>query len=67
MVLEPMLEENFRRSMIIGDGNAMVFLQNPISLGILLLTLVLTVYLRARRHTVFDQVEAADAQSAESK
>ncbi|QJP14158.1 tripartite tricarboxylate transporter permease [Starkeya sp. ORNL1] len=68
MVLEPMLEENFRRSMIIGGGNAMVFLKNPISLGILLLTLVLTIYLRARKHTVMDEFDpTAGEQAVETK
>ena len=36
-VLGPMAEENLRRAMVISDGNAMVFLQRPVSLVIVLI------------------------------
>jgi putative tricarboxylic transport membrane protein len=41
LVLGPMLEENFRRAMVLSDGNWLVFVQRPISLGFLLLAAVL--------------------------
>lgn len=44
LVLTPMLEENFRRAMIISNGDATVFLTHPVSAGILLLTVGLAVF-----------------------
>ena len=38
-VLGPLMEENLRRSMVISFGDPMIFLQRPISLGILVVTL----------------------------
>ena len=57
-VLGPMLEENLRRAMILGRGDATVFLTRPISLTLLVLTvLVLVVVLlpsiRKKREEVF--------------
>jgi putative tricarboxylic transport membrane protein len=40
-VLGPMLEENLRRSMLIGQGNPMIFLERPISAALLLTAVVL--------------------------
>jgi putative tricarboxylic transport membrane protein len=40
-VLGPMMEEYFRRSMLVGRGNLMIFIQHPISLVMLLFTLAL--------------------------
>jgi TctA family transporter len=40
-VLAPMLEENFRRAMMVSDGSAMIFLTRPISLGFLVASAVL--------------------------
>jgi TctA family transporter len=37
LVLGPMLEENFRRAMVLSNGDWSVFVQRPISLGFLLL------------------------------
>ncbi len=37
LVLGPMLEENFRRAMVLSDGDWSVFVRRPISLGFLLL------------------------------
>jgi TctA family transporter len=37
LVLGPMLEENFRRAMVLSSGDWSVFVQRPISLGFLLL------------------------------
>jgi putative tricarboxylic transport membrane protein len=43
MILGPILEENFRRSLLLSHGDPMVFLQRPISLGFLILTVALVV------------------------
>src|SRR6476646_10420635 len=37
LVLGPMLEENFRRAMVLSEGDWSVFVTRPISLGFLLL------------------------------
>jgi TctA family transporter len=41
LVLGPMLEENFRRAMVLSDGDWSVFVQRPISLAFLLLAAAL--------------------------
>jgi TctA family transporter len=41
LVLGPMLEENFRRTMVLSDGDWSIFLRRPISLGFLLLAAAL--------------------------
>ena len=43
MILGPMLEENLRRALVLSQGNPMVFLERPISLGLLLAALGLVV------------------------
>jgi putative tricarboxylic transport membrane protein len=43
LILEPMLEENFRRALLISRGDASVFVTRPISLAILLATVALLV------------------------
>jgi TctA family transporter len=58
LVLGPLLEENFRRAMVLSDGDAMVFLQRPISLGFLiaaalLLAAVLLPSIRRGRQEAF--------------
>jgi TctA family transporter len=52
-VLGPMLEDNFRRALRLSHGDPMVFLERPISLGLLLAALVLlaTVVLPGIRRT----------------
>jgi putative tricarboxylic transport membrane protein len=47
LVLGPMLEENFRRAMVLADGDWSVFVRRPISLGFLTLSaaLLLTITL----------------------
>ncbi|CAM5764898.1 hypothetical protein LMIY3S_01302 [Labrys miyagiensis] len=52
LVLEPLLEENFRRAMIISGGDASTFFTRPISLGILVLTLLLALLLSSRKMSV---------------
>jgi putative tricarboxylic transport membrane protein len=63
VVLEPMLEQNFRRALIIGDGDVMTFLKNPISLGILLFTVVVMVYFKFKKRLLVDDV-VGDADEA---
>jgi TctA family transporter len=41
LILGPMFEEQFRRLMIISDGSFMIFIDRPIALSILLLTVAL--------------------------
>jgi len=55
-----MLEENFRRSMLTSRGDLMIFLERPISLGLLVISalLLLSIALpsiRAGREDVFQE------------
>ena len=43
-ILGPMIEENFRRSLIISDGDLSFFIQKPISLGFLILSVLILIY-----------------------
>jgi len=43
VVLGPMFEENLRRALLVSRGDPMVFLTRPISLSIVILTVVLVV------------------------
>jgi putative tricarboxylic transport membrane protein len=57
-VLGPMMEENLRRAMLLSRGDPMVFVQRPISLGLLLtaaflLVLVLAPNIRKKREEAF--------------
>jgi putative tricarboxylic transport membrane protein len=59
-VLGPMLEENFRRSMNIANGNPMVFIQRPISAALLAFAAVFVVMLalpaiRKKRETLKEE------------
>ncbi|WP_394567687.1 tripartite tricarboxylate transporter permease [Bradyrhizobium sp. 31Argb] len=59
-VLGPMVEENFRRSLITSHGDPMVFLQRPISLALLLISAALLISImmpaiRQRRVEVFQE------------
>jgi putative tricarboxylic transport membrane protein len=59
-VLGPMVEENFRRSLITSHGDVTVFLQRPISLALLLVSAVLLISMvmpaiRRRRVEVFQE------------
>jgi TctA family transporter len=53
-VLGPMLEENFRRALVLADGDFSVFFTRPISLSLLILAVVLI----RDRHAAFYQEEA---------
>ena len=57
-VLGPLMEENLRRAMLIARGDAMVFLQRPISAGLLIVSAILLVIavlpmMRKKRDEVF--------------
>ncbi|MDR2005718.1 MAG: tripartite tricarboxylate transporter permease [Acidaminococcales bacterium] len=48
-LLGPILENNFQRAMLASNNNPLVFVQSPLSVGILLLTAILTVVLYRRQ------------------
>ncbi len=59
-VLGPMVEENFRRSLITSHGDPMIFLQRPISFALLLLSVALLISMvmpsiSRRREEVFQE------------
>ena len=59
-VLGPLMEENFRRAMYLSRGDAMIFLERPISAGLLLCAVALFVILvlpavRSKREEVFQE------------
>ncbi len=60
LVLEPTLEENFRRAMQLSRGDATVFITSPISLGILVLTGLLAWFFLKRRPAEIAVGQAAD-------
>ncbi|MCX7321583.1 MAG: tripartite tricarboxylate transporter permease, partial [Hyphomicrobiales bacterium] len=52
-ILGPLLEENMRRSLLLSQGDAMIFLQRPISAAFLLISVILCSLLlltSARKH-----------------
>jgi TctA family transporter len=60
LVLGPQMEEYFRRAMLLSRGDPMVFLQRPISLGLLIATSVLLILmalpsLRKAREEAFQE------------
>lgn len=59
-VLGPMMEENLRRAMLLSRGDPMIFLQRPISLGLLcvaalLLGTMVLPFLRKSREAAFQE------------
>src|SRR5262249_15648380 len=59
-LLGPVMEENFRRAMMLSHGNPIVFVERPISAGLLVMALALLVILvlpavRAKREEVFQE------------
>jgi TctA family transporter len=59
-VLGPMLEENLRRSMLISEGDASIFISSPISVGLLMLALAVLIatalpLIRRRRAEIFQE------------
>jgi len=61
-VLGPLMEENLRRAMRISGGDPMIFVERPISLGLLIAALVLLLIvalpaIRSKREEVFQEQE----------
>lgn len=61
-IIGPMIEENFRRSMLISRGSPEIFVTHPISLALLLISAVLLIaslapMVRRRRKEVFVEAE----------
>jgi TctA family transporter len=59
-ILGPMMEENLRRAMRISSGDPMIFINRPISLGLLiaaalLLLIVALPGIRAKREEAFQE------------
>jgi putative tricarboxylic transport membrane protein len=59
-VLGPMLEENLRRAMLLSRGDATVFVTQPLSLALLIVSLTLLVIvvmpnIRAKREEAFSE------------
>jgi TctA family transporter len=59
-VLGPLMEDNLRRALRISSGDPMIFLQRPVSLGLLLAALALCVLvalpaIRSKRETAFQE------------
>lgn len=60
LVLGPILEENVRRSLLLSRGDPMIFIDRPISLGLLLFALALVVVMNLQsryRHTNVAQAQ----------
>ncbi len=64
LVLEPLLEQNFRRAMIISNGEIISIVTRPISLGILILTVVLAVFFALRKKVIVDEGVVSHAETA---
>jgi TctA family transporter len=59
-ILGPMMEENLRRTLLISGGDPTVFVRRPISLGLLVATVVIVVLLalpslRSKREEAFQE------------
>jgi putative tricarboxylic transport membrane protein len=59
-VLGPLMEEHLRRAMRISSGDPMIFIDRPISLGLLIASLALLVvvalpHIRSKREEVFQE------------
>ena len=59
-VLGPLMEENLRRAMRVSSGDPMIFLNRPISLGLLIAAVVLLVMValpavRSKRDEAFQE------------
>ena len=62
-ILGPLMEENLRRAMLISRGDPMIFLNRPVSLGLLLtaailLLIVVLPMVRRKRATIFTEEES---------
>jgi TctA family transporter len=59
-ILGPMMEENLRRAMRISSGDPMIFINRPISLGLLIAALLLLIVVavpsvRSKREEAFQE------------
>jgi TctA family transporter len=59
-ILGPMMEENLRRAMRISSGDPMIFINRPISLGLLIAAALLLIIvalpgIRSKREEVFQE------------
>ena len=59
-ILGPLMEENLRRAMRIASGDPMIFIQRPISLGLLVATVLLLIIvalpaIRSKREEAFQE------------
>jgi TctA family transporter len=59
-ILGPLMEENLRRAMRIASGDPMIFIQRPISLGLLIATVLLLIIvalpaIRSKREEAFQE------------
>jgi putative tricarboxylic transport membrane protein len=54
-VLGPLIEENFRRALVLSDSQLSTFIERPVSLVFLLLTCALLVYSFSRRASAADE------------
>jgi len=59
-ILGPLMEENLRRAMRIASGDPMIFIQRPISLGLLIATVLLLLIvalpaIRSKREEAFQE------------
>lgn len=59
-ILGPLMEEYLRRAMLLADGNAMTFIERPISAGLLLATVVLVALLSLPKFRSTRQVAFAE-------
>ena len=60
-VLSPLMEESFRRALLISNGDPTVFIQSPIALGLLTLAFILVLAIllpaiRRKREEAFREI-----------
>ena len=60
IILGPLMEENLRRAMRIAGGDPMIFIHRPISLGLLIATVLLLIIvalpaIRSKREEAFQE------------
>lgn len=61
-VLGPLIEENFRRALLLSDGSLATFVQRPVSLSFLLITLALLVAAGLSKHLLARRSKSQQAQ-----
>lgn len=65
LILGPMLEENLRRTLVVGGGDWLIYLHRPISLSLLLLSLVVALYPQYLERRQRRRAPGAEAPAAE--